>query len=63
MKRDFSHNEQIERWARYVRDNPDWKKRFKEFSDAQIILARKAYAKLAESEEGRKKIMRLKGLG
>ncbi|MFA5992242.1 MAG: hypothetical protein WC796_00880 [Candidatus Pacearchaeota archaeon] len=55
------HQEQIERWANYVRENPDkWKKELKPFIDAQIIMARRAYAKLAETEEGRKKIVLLK---
>lgn len=58
--RDNSHNEQIERWARYIRENPNWKKKFKDFSDAQILLARKAYAKLAQTKEGREKIRKLR---
>lgn len=62
-KRDDSHNEQIERWAKFVRNNLNWKKKFKEFSDSQLIMARKAYEKLAQTEEGRKKIKLLKRLG
>ncbi len=62
-KRDSSHGEQIERWARYIKENPDvWKKKFKKFSDAQILLARKAYEKLSETEGGRRKIKLLKEL-
>jgi hypothetical protein len=60
MKRDASHKQQIELWAKFVRDNPNWKKQFKKFSDAQIIIARKAYQKLAQTEEGRKKIKLLR---
>ncbi len=62
MTHNTSHSEQIERWAKFVRDNPDWKKKFKEFSDAQIILARKAYEKLAKTKEGKEKIKLLKKL-
>jgi hypothetical protein len=58
--REQSHTDQIERWARFVRDNPNWKKQFKKFSDAQIILSRKAYEKLLKTEEGRKKIKLLR---
>ncbi len=63
MKRDNSHQEQIERWARFVRENPNWKRKFKEFSDAQILLATKAYKKIAETKDGMRKIKMLKGLG
>jgi len=57
-----SHDEQIERWANYVKNNSDWKKKLKLFLDAQIIMSNRIYKKLAETEEGRKKIAMLKGL-
>ncbi len=61
--RDKTHNEQVERWARYVKDNPDnWKSRLKPFIDAQIIMARRFYSKLAETPEGLEKIKRLRNL-
>lgn len=60
--RDKSHAEQIERWAKYVRENPDWKFKLKSFLDAQIIIARRAYAQILKSENGKKKILRLKNL-
>lgn len=61
--RDKSHDEQIERWAKYVRDNPDkWKSKLKPFLDAQIIMARRVYKKLAETPEGREKIKKLNEL-
>ena len=51
------HEEQIERWANYVRENPnEWKKHLKPFLDAQIIMAQRFYNNLAKTEEGRKKI-------
>ncbi len=62
-KRDKTHVEQIERWAKYVRENPDkWKPRFKGFIDSQIIMARRFYKKLAETEGGKEKIKLLRGL-
>ena len=61
MERDKTHEEQIERWAEYVRAHPlEWKKKLKPFLDAQIIISRRFYKKLAETEEGRKKIKMLR---
>jgi len=61
--RDKSHNEQIERWANYVKNNPDkWKVKFKEFIDSQILIARRFYKKLGETGEGREKLKLLKEL-
>jgi hypothetical protein len=58
--RDKTHMEQVERWARYVKDNPDkWKEKVKPFIDSQIIIAQRFYQKLAETKEGREKIKRL----
>ncbi|OIO40971.1 hypothetical protein COU56_02010 [Candidatus Pacearchaeota archaeon CG10_big_fil_rev_8_21_14_0_10_31_9] len=55
------HKEQIERWANYVRDNPqEWKAKLKPFIDGQIIMARRFYNKLAETSEGREKIKLIK---
>lgn len=62
-ERDKSHDEQIIRWAEFVRDNPDrWKAKHKAFIDAQILMARRFYNKLAETEEGKQKILELKGI-
>ena len=62
--RDKTHNEQIERWAKYVKDNPSkWKEKLKPFLDAQIIMSRRFYSKLAETEEGKKKIVLLRNIG
>ena len=55
--KDKSHDEQIGRWAIYVRDNPhEWKKQLKPFLDSQILIARRFYNNLSKTEEGRKKI-------
>ena len=58
--RDKTHLEQIERWAEYVRTNPDWKKKHTEFIDAQFEMSNRFYKKLAETPEGREKIKKLK---
>lgn len=61
--RDKSHDEQIVRNAEFVRDNPNkWKAKQKEFIDAQIIMARRFYSNLAKTEQGRNKILELKGI-
>ena len=60
--RDKSHNEQIERWANYVKNNLNWKKKLKPFLDSQIIISRRIYKKLAMTKEGREKIKKLRDL-
>ncbi len=60
MERDKTHQEQIERWAKYVKENLDWKKKLKPFLDGQIIIARRAYKNLSETEEGKRKINLIK---
>jgi len=58
--RDKTHKEQIERWAEYVKNNPDWKKHLKPFLDAQIIMARRFYKRLAETPGGKEKLKLIK---
>jgi len=61
--RDKTHDDQIERWARYVKENPDkWKSELKPFIDGQIMMARRFYEKLSETPEGREKIKKLRNL-
>ena len=58
--RDKTHEEQLERWAEYVRTHPkEWKSRLKPFLDSQIIISRRFYKRLAETEEGRVKLKEL----
>ncbi|PIN93359.1 hypothetical protein COU54_03380 [Candidatus Pacearchaeota archaeon CG10_big_fil_rev_8_21_14_0_10_31_24] len=60
--RDSTHADQIERWAEYVRDNPEtWKAKLKPFLDAQIMIARRFYKNLAKTPQGKEKILDLKG--
>ena len=62
--RDPSHMEQVERWARFVRDNPRsiWIKQLKPLIDSQIIKANNFYKRLAKTPGGMEKIKKLKGL-
>ena len=61
--RDKTHTEQIERWANYVKNNPDkWKSKLQPFLDAQIIMARRFYKNLARIEGGKEKIELLNNL-
>ncbi len=60
--RDKTHNEQIERWAREVKRNPNWKKELKPFLDAQIINSIKSYKKILLLPNGESKLRRIRGL-
>lgn len=61
--RDKTHDEQIERWAIYVRENPEkWKSKLKLFLDSQILIARRFYKNLAKSEDGKNKLLKLRGI-
>lgn len=61
--RDKSHDEQVKRWAEFVRDNPAsvWKPEVKKIVDSQIIMANRFYARLAKTKKGREKIRELRG--
>ena len=62
--RDKSHDEQVECWARFVRDNPIsvWKPHIKALVDSQIIIANRFYVRLAKTKGGKEKIRQLRGL-
>lgn len=56
-----THSEQIERWGRFVRENPDsWKKEHTQFIDAQIKKSWRVYKKLGRTPEGKAKIRKLR---
>ena len=58
---DKSQEEQVIRWAKYVRDNPErWKEEHTKFIDAQFIKSREFFERLSKTEEGREIIARLK---
>ncbi|MBI2672566.1 hypothetical protein HYX16_06550 [Candidatus Woesearchaeota archaeon] len=61
--RDKSHIEQVERWARYVKDNPDkWKSKVKPLIDSQILMSRRFFENLAKIDGGKQKIEKLRNL-
>ena len=60
--RDKSHSDQVERWARYVKENSDWKKKLKPFLDSQIIISNRFYKKIAQTPKGAEKIKLLRRL-
>lgn len=51
--------DQVERWAKHIKSHPEWKKQLRPFIDSQIIMANRFYSRLAETEEGRKKLIKL----
>jgi hypothetical protein len=61
--RDKTHLEQIERWGKFVKENPNnWKKEHSEFIDAQIKKSWEFYNKLEKTENGMEKIRQLRNL-
>ncbi len=60
--RDKTHDEQVVRWANYVKNNPDWKIKLKPFLDSQVLIARRVYKKLSQTEEGRDKLKLIRAL-
>ncbi len=62
MVRDKTHDEQIVRWANFVRDNPreKWKPAINTLINSQYELAAKFYKNLQNTEEGRIILERLK---
>lgn len=58
-----STEDQIVRWAEFMKNNPDkWKKIHTEFIDAQFEKSFKIYEELAKTESGRKKIVKIFGI-
>ena len=60
--RDKTHDDQVERWARFVRDNPRevWKKEQGKFVDSQIIIANRFYSRLEKTPGGKEKVQKLR---
>jgi hypothetical protein len=58
-----SHNEQIERWANFVRTNPyKWKKIHTKFINAIFEKNKEFIVKLKNTPNGKEKIKELYGL-
>ena len=61
--RNKTHLEQIERWGRFVKENPDnWKKEHSEFIDSQIKKSWDFYERLEKTKHGKEKIEKLRKL-
>jgi len=61
--RDKTHIGQVEKWAKFVRDNPDsWKKEHTEFINSQIIKSWNFYNRLLATPNGMAKIEKLRKL-
>jgi len=51
---------QVKRWARFVKENPDkWKRIHTEFINAQFEKSLKFYERLKKTKNGRQKIIKL----
>ncbi len=60
VMRDKTHMEQVEKWAYYVRDNPnDWKKIHTEFINALFKKQEDFIKRLAKTKGGKEKIIKL----
>ena len=63
IKLNSSRTEQIDRWAEYIRMNPEkWREQHTQFLDAQFEMANAALRRIAKSSGGREKIAQLKGI-
>ncbi len=57
--RDKTHNDFIERWAEFVKSNPEWKKHQNEFINAQYDKFLRFINELSKTEEGQRKIVEI----
>jgi hypothetical protein len=62
--KDQTRMEHIEKWARFVRDNPRsvWKAELKQLIDSQIVMANRFYSMLGRMPGGKEKIRKLREL-
>jgi len=56
MQIEKSREEQIVRWANYVRTHPDWKKFHTDFINAQFIKYHNFLKRLLKSPNGKEKL-------
>ncbi len=55
-----SHQEQVEQWANYIRDNPtSWRIQHTRFLNAQIQLANDALQRIRKQKNGKEKLVEL----
>ena len=60
--RDRTHQEHLEQWAEYVKNNPDWKKHHTEFINAQFDKAYQFIERIKKQKGGKEKIVQLYGI-
>ncbi len=55
-----THQDQIERWAEFVRNNPDkWRKIHTQFINSLFQNHQRVYKELSKTKEGRKKLIEI----
>ncbi|MFA5141892.1 MAG: hypothetical protein WC471_02905 [Candidatus Woesearchaeota archaeon] len=59
---DKSHDDFIERWAEFVRTNPEWRDIHTKFINAQFNMANDFIIRLSKTPSGREKIIELYGI-
>ena len=59
MKRDDTHRQFDERWAEYVRNNPNWREIHAQFINSQFQNAYNMIDKLKKTKNGRQKIIEI----
>ena len=59
-----SHADQLDRWARFVRDNPRsvWKPEHARFIDSQVMMANSFYERLERIPGGKEKMRKLRNI-
>ena len=62
--RDKSHDEQVVRWAEFVKSHPIsiWKPEVKKIVDSQIVMANNFYRRILKEKGGMAKIAKLRGI-
>ncbi len=55
-----SHQDQVEAWANFVKNNPDkWKAQHTKFINAQIKMANEALKRIGKQKNGKEKLIEL----
>lgn len=55
-----SHQDQVEEWANFVKNNPDkWKAQHTKFINAQINMANEALRRVRKQKNGKEKLIEL----
>jgi len=61
--KDRTHDEQVERWANFVKAYPkEWKREHTQFINSQIEMANSFYERLSKMPGGMEKIRQLRNL-